>query len=402
MHGVTDQPRSVGGASDLLPEGTRLLHIGPPKTATTAVQAGFHASRDELLKQGVRYAGSKRHTVDPVLAVTGRKSSADAAGQPPPIEKWDRFLDEIRSATEPRVVISSEFFADAPAAAIERVASDLDASRLHVVVTLRPIARIIPSQWQQYVQSGLQAGFDEWLDAMFNQPPGDLTPSFWHRHRHDELVRRWASVVGADSVTVVVVDDDDRGMVLRSFERLVGLRAGTLPAEEDLTNRSMSLPETELVRAFNRRFKAEGLETPLHLQVMRYGAALYIKEREIPPGEPRVELPEWAARRSAELGAEMAAAIRQLGVRVIGDLDRLADRPARAAAPDGTAVNVSPELAGRAAVGVLLAMLQHRTAGARRLRRQQQEGSAEGFSHVPTRILLREIARRLRSGPARK
>jgi hypothetical protein len=31
----------------LVPEGTRLLHIGPPKTATTTVQGALGAARDD-------------------------------------------------------------------------------------------------------------------------------------------------------------------------------------------------------------------------------------------------------------------------------------------------------------------------------------------------------------------
>jgi hypothetical protein len=44
----------------LVPEGTRLLHIGPPKTATTTVQRALNAARDDLLAQGVRYVGQRR------------------------------------------------------------------------------------------------------------------------------------------------------------------------------------------------------------------------------------------------------------------------------------------------------------------------------------------------------
>ena len=38
-----------------LPDGSRLLHIGLPKTGTTALQASFHAARAELDKRGVSY-----------------------------------------------------------------------------------------------------------------------------------------------------------------------------------------------------------------------------------------------------------------------------------------------------------------------------------------------------------
>ena len=40
-------------------------------------------------------------------------------------------------------------------------------------------------------------------------------------------------MVGAENVTVVVLDEEDRDDVLRVFERLLGLRSGTLEAEDD-------------------------------------------------------------------------------------------------------------------------------------------------------------------------
>ena len=43
----------------LLPEGCRLIHIGPHKTGTTALQWAMHVARDSLHEQGVHYAGDR-------------------------------------------------------------------------------------------------------------------------------------------------------------------------------------------------------------------------------------------------------------------------------------------------------------------------------------------------------
>ena len=234
----------------LLPEGTRLVHIGPPKTGTTSLQGAFHVARAEIEAQGVHYAGSARHSGSAVLAATGRPSFFKDTGSPS-IARWHRLLRDIRKASAPRVVLSSEFFADAEPDAIRRVIDDLDPARVHIVVTLRPLAKILPSQWQQYVQSGMRVGFDDWLEMKLRRPAGSVTPTFWRRHRHDRLIERWAEVAGPERMTVIALDDRDHGMVLRVFEGLPGLRAGTLVAPPDLVNRSMTLPEIEAVRAFN-------------------------------------------------------------------------------------------------------------------------------------------------------
>ena len=188
-----------------------------------------------MLAQGVRYAGRSRHSGTAVLAVTGRPSFQRDSG-PPPMRSWDELAAEVRNAAEPRVLLSSEFFADAEADRIPRIVEDLGREHIHVVVTLRPLARILASQWQQYVQSFMRLSYGGWLDGVLNQPRGAVTPTFWRRHRQDELIERWAEVVGAGNVTAVVIDEHDHDHVLRVFEALLGLRSGTL--SRTLTSRT--------------------------------------------------------------------------------------------------------------------------------------------------------------------
>ena len=335
-----------------LPAGSLLLHIGPPKTGTTTVQGAFHAGRAAVLAQGVRYVGRSRHSGSGVLAVTRRPSFHRDSG-PPPIRKWQELVREVQAADEPRLVLSSEFFADAQPPAIEEIVADLGRDRVHVVVTLRPLASILPSQWQQYVQSFMSLGYPEWLDGVFNRERGAVTPTFWGRHRHDELVERWASAVGPRNVTVVVIDESDHEHVLRVFESLLGLRAGTLGASDDATNRSMTLPEIEAVRAFNIRFRAAGLGNALYHRVMHFGAAAYMKWRRPPSDERRIETPAWALERALQVEREMTAAIGASGARVLGDLAALAVPP-KAGAPGaaGEAVCIPPAIATRMSLGI--------------------------------------------------
>ena len=339
------------------PDRTRLVHIGPHKTGTTTVQAAFHAARHEASRQGVHVAGRTRHPMAAVLAATARPAPNSKTNAPPSRAKWTALLHEIRTAREPRVVLSSEFFADARPDAIARVTEELDPSRVQIAVTLRPLAKIIPSQWQQYVQNGLRVDFDQWLEAIFGDQPDRVTPTFWHRHRHDRLVRRWADAVGADRLTVIVVDDRDHDGVLRTFEQLLGLTDGLLVADRDLSNRSMTLPEIEVVRAFNQQYAKTQLGRAVYSKAMRFGAALRMKEREPAPTEQRLTPPQWAMDRAGEVSAEMVADIRSTGVRVIGDLDLLTETPAGWADGERPPVEITPEVAGRAAMGVLESLL---------------------------------------------
>lgn len=371
---TTTAPIHATEYSILLPEGSRIVHIGPPKTGTTSLQAAFHAGRLRVEDQGVLYASHGRHAMSAVLAAIEQPSPWSTDRKPPSRLPWSRLLGEIRGSTAERIVLSSEFVADASPAAIRKVVREIGPEQIQIVVTLRPIARIIPSQWQQFVQNQLTTPFEEWLDAQLNQPRGTMTPTFWNRHRHDELIARWAGVVGTERVTAVALDDSDYDMILRVFERLTGLAEGTLVAEPDLANRSMTLPEIEVVRAFNKAFRDEKLPGPLYSRVMRFGAAAHIRGRVPAADEPRIELPAWSIERIETIAREMMAAIRASGVRVVGDLDALT--AARAGTGTDGPVIVSPPAAARVAMGVLIASGLARGTG--RITVSEEEGVTGG------------------------
>ena len=171
--------------------GSRLLHIGPHKTGTSAIQGALYLARQRLAAEGMVYPGQGRAVLWPILAVTGQPP---LHGEPQPkISYWENLVAQIAAAGDQRVVLSSEFFAQADDATARRVVTDLGGERVHVVVTLRSLTRILPSQWQQYVQNGFHFRYLDWLEGILSDPPSTPTPGFWLRHRHDELVARWAA-----------------------------------------------------------------------------------------------------------------------------------------------------------------------------------------------------------------
>ncbi len=378
----------------LVPAGTRLVHIGPSKTGTTSLQAAMWVGRDAMREQGVRYAGRKRHSEGAFRAIAGLSSPLADEPVPPPISLWEDFVADVRQAKEPRIVVSSEYLAHAREDAIRRVVDDLDANRIHVVVTLRPLGRILGSQWQQTVQAGSTTAFEAWLDHLFKQPP-DQAASLWYRHRHDRLVERWARIVGRDRLTVVVVDDRDHAQVLRVFEALLGLRPGTLELQADLANRSLTLAEVEALRAFNVSYVDARLSRGLRTRVVRQGVALHMKRRQPGADEPRVEAPQWAMDRAGEVSREVVAALSTSGVRIVGDLARLAEGTTSRVQGDRMPdPQIPPAIAASMSIGVLIA--------GGFARRQPPDGGVARGSHesselarVPSRRIVRTIRRRV-------
>jgi hypothetical protein len=367
-----------------LPPGTRLLHVGPHKTGTTAIQGALFAARQRMPEHGAAFPAHTRHPMEAALAACARPAMM---GDTVPTDRhWRRLLDRVAATGGLTSVISSEFFADAHGdGTIARIVEQLGGDRVHVLVTLRPLVKIMPSQWQQYVQNGLRMGYADWLEHMLRRPPYEKpNPSFWHRHRHDRLVERWARAVGPGRVTVVVVDDRDRGGLLRTFEALLGLPENLLRPVPDATNRSLTLAETEMLRNLNVEFRGNGLPDELYSRLVRGGAVLHMKNACPPePGDVKIVTPRWAVERAAGIGAESAERIAALGVRVLGDRALLSAVPEQ---PQSGQVEprIAPEVAASALYGALAA-----AAGQASVRTVQQTPSRELVRVLGHRCLKR-------------
>src|SRR5262245_18456689 len=332
----------------LVPAGTRLIHVGPHKTGTTAVQNALWKARQSMREQGVHLAGKSRHPSNAVRAVA-EQSSPYEVDKPPSMRHWRDLVDEIRGAREPRVVVSSEMFAWARGDQIERIVGDLDRERLRVVVTLRPLLRVMPSMWQQNIQQGRTAAFETWLREVLADPERP----FWTLERHDALIDRWVAALGVERVSAIVVDDADHGLVMRAFEGLLGLTRGTLVPERDRMNRSLTMAEAEAVRALNIEFNARGLSRDLHSRTMRFGAAQLMKTRVPARREAPVAVPAWAYPEVARIQGEVVAGVRASGISIVGDLDLL---EAAARPPDtepDPVVAIPPDVVGAMGLGLL-------------------------------------------------
>ena len=97
----------TGSAATVLPDGTRLVHIGPYKTGTTAIQAAFHLARKMAEPQGVHYAGYGRQPMTAVMAGIGKPSPWSKDRKPPNQVVWRQLVSEIRSSNARQVVLRS-------------------------------------------------------------------------------------------------------------------------------------------------------------------------------------------------------------------------------------------------------------------------------------------------------
>ncbi|MBO0812945.1 MAG: hypothetical protein J2P23_12995 [Microlunatus sp.] len=336
-----------------------ILHIGPFKTGTTTLQLALGQNRPVLREQGVIYPGRLDHELSAATAAAsgkvgpGRDLKAST-------DRWFGMLDEIRTADARLGILSSEYYCEARSKRIHWLIDQLG-PQSQVVITLRPLAKIIGSQWQQSTQNQATVSWDDWLRAILVEPePGQIASAFWAKHRHDLLLRRWLDVVGPDRVTVVVVDDQQPELILRSFEQILAVEPGSLSTSRPRANRSLTVEEVELVRRFNELYARSGLGAVDYTTLVRYGAIRFLQSQPVASDSHRILMPDWAREKVAELSRMIIDDIAASGARVIGPIEQLADPELMPEAGVNPEVRtVSPELAGTLAAGVVDTMARY-------------------------------------------
>lgn len=312
-----------------LPPRARLLHIGLPKSGTTFLQRAAAANREHLLAHGVRYPGTAINHRLPVLALMGEHGDWGSSERVPKIDKWNRLLKEVEAETERRVYLSNESLTLCSDTQAARFVDALGVERTHVLVTIRGYAALLASNWQQHVKTGARISFARWLNAVLSDPPSAGVGVAYHQ-RLDAAgaVTRWARLLGPERVTVVIADKTRPTLLTDALADLLGLPRAVLaadPTQGFSTNRSMSLPEVEMVRALNEIIRVRGrTDWAQYALLVRNGAtARMLQMRRPGPNEPAVQLPEHAAEVAQARAQAQAEALAASGARLIGDLASL-------------------------------------------------------------------------------
>lgn len=343
----------------LLPERSRLFYIGLPKTGTTAMQTTASSKREALLEAGVRYPGVGMNHRLAIAALMGKRIGWD--GAVPQRKHWTSMMSEVEADQRNRIWISHEFACEAGDAAAELFASKLG-EPVHVAITLRNYASTLASVWQQSKKIGNAQPFEAWLRRVLGvssaSKPSSVPDSIGNQ---GGIVERWASIVGKQNVTVIVVDKGRPKLLAHSFEDLLGLPRDFLSAQTGgfTSNRSMSLPEAELLQRLNTQIKGKDVSWTDHLNLIQRGAVKSLLTNRVPgEDEDRILVPDWAAEVATTRGNEVAERIEASGVRVVGNLGTLYELSPTAHGSQPTVDSVPMDAAIEAMMGLFSAALK--------------------------------------------
>ncbi|HEX4685931.1 MAG TPA: hypothetical protein VH228_04055 [Nocardioides sp.] len=343
-----------------LPDGTHLLHIGPQKTGSTALQFALHRQRARLRELGVVYPGP---------GVRGRYAlgaglgySTPKGGRRPTQKAWERMLAEVHDPSARVVCVSSEAFGRATDEQIAETVSALGGARPHVLAVARRYDRLLPSQWQQRVKARVTLSYDDWLRVVLGPaaPRDAVWRNVWVPHDTVQLARRWGAAVGSDNLTVLVADEHDHALLPSVVEALLGVPPGLLASGDEVVNRSLGYGEVELLRSVNLHFAAQGYDDELYHRLVNRGLVRALVTSPRHPDDPPIPpLPAWAWAPLVERSRERVEGLGRLGVRVVGDPSALlvpdeppADDTAAASGSDG-ALRIPLDVVVRALGGIV-------------------------------------------------
>lgn len=298
-----------------------VIHIGPPKTGTTTLQSSLYRNRDTLRAMGIRYVGSGTQSSAAAMAVTRRRNRIN--GHLVDMSAWRRLVDEVRRSTEPTIVISSEWFAAASPEQIKRISQLSPGADYLIVVTVRPLDQILPSRWRQNVIEGATYSYAEWLELIFSKSDNPYGDRFWHQHRHDKLIRRWAEVFGPEAIAVICAEVVDSGRLLRHFETLIGANEGVLGSQLSVRNRSLDAVTVEAVRRYNLLAKEAGVSPELGYLAVTRGAVPQIEHRAQSDGLGGGRVPVQFADRCLSESRSIVQGLRASRAKILGNLDGL-------------------------------------------------------------------------------
>jgi len=332
------------------------LHIGEPKTGTTFLQQVMWRNRSELAARGIVLPG--HHPQDHFRASQDLRGIAKLASDPAGswTGEWEILARQARQAGQV-AVISHELFSAADAEQAGRAVSSLLPAEVHVVLTVRDIATLLPAEWQETVKHRNARGWEDWLGDVIDRESADPDRRrwwFWRVHDTLAILGIWSRHVPAEHVHVITAPPPGSasGLLWQRFASLLGTDPGGVDLARARPNASLGMAETEFLRRLNQALPDE---VPDWFYMWNVKEAVAHQALAARPREGRLVLPArrdtWAKGRAEELITGLAGS----GYDLIGDLEEL--RPPAVTGPSAGPADQPAERVLDAAVTAAAALV---------------------------------------------
>jgi hypothetical protein len=317
-----------------------LLHVGTPKTGTSATQHLLFTHRDVLRDNGVLYPAERFD--DHFLAALDLMQLPWGGLERTAVGAWDELARRVRD-WRGSAIVSHEILGRASRLQVDRALASFGDAEVHVVLTARDLVRQIPAEWQENVKHRRTITYAAFLAALRDEDrSAEIAQWFWGVQEVPDVLDRWTATLPPAQVHVVTVPPPGapHELLWQRFAAALDLDPTWFRADDDeeegRTNASLGVAEAALVRRLNER---------LDLVLPNHHYREFVRERLVHRNlatrreSARLTVPPdvhaWALALSRRWSAELA----ERGYDVVGDLADLvpAEEPADFVDPDRVA-----------------------------------------------------------------
>ena len=294
------------------------IHVGLQKTGTSYLQAVMLHNRDVLAEQGLDLVPpTKRGAFELMLLVRNRYNPArDAASVPDSLARFSALLEQAPGS---RALLSQESLAAAGPNQIERLLDACGDREVHVIATVRDLARQLPSQWQQLLKGGGTTPYQRFLRQAHDREQEGSDERPWTHLNITAVLARWSDALGPERIHVVTVPPPGSApkTLLERYCSVLGVDPDRMVPEERRLNTSLGRVQAELLRRVNSELPAELRPRQVYGSVgKRFFAAQVLAAQE--PSTIRVpaDFRPWCD----EVADRQSKTIEEAGYAVTGDL----------------------------------------------------------------------------------
>jgi hypothetical protein len=307
------------------------LHIGLPKTGSSAIQAYLRRQRDQLSSAGIFYAPGPKEEEDAGWTISsgnGVRLGRQLSETPEPVYDDDplgNFVARFVSPDHAVSLVSSEHLAGARPERLARLKQGLKDRPVRILALVRDFYGHAFSMWHQSIKrSGYAGTFGEFA-RQYNDP-------------QSRVLETYAQVFGPEALKVVHYDSSADRLIPATCEAM-GLEPPA-DASAPVVNRSLTPVEAAVLAECNRLHGGAKL-----LSTMLSNHLIY-KHPE------RITRPELDAEAAALIAERCGPATRRINERYFDGRPLLSAEPPR---PEASSEETSPEAVWRDIAEALLA-----------------------------------------------
>ena len=285
------------------------------------------ANRARLAAQGVMLPGYSHR--DHNRASRDLREAPRLAGDPaaPWTGEWGVLTGQALQARG-TVAISDEVLAACNPPQADRGIRSLLPAEVHVVLTVRDIASLLPTEWQETVKCRGTVPWEQWLAGVIDAASAaDRRRRSWFWAAHDTLaiLQMWSRHIPPDHVHVITVPPQAPAEVLwERFASVVGIDPSSTDVPPARVNCSLGPAEAEFLRRMNEALSDGMPEWFYTRNIKRILAQNVLGAR---PLQPRLALPPDQQTWANEQAQILVAALRDSKYHIVGDLHDLQPLP---------------------------------------------------------------------------